>query len=258
MNAPAAAKFTEETVLWVKRHTDKLMTFAITRPEGYRFSAGQFSRLGFRDGEGYLWRAYSIVSAEYDDTLEYFVVLIDGGPISAKFALLQEQDTLLLDKTVTGFLLPERFADGRDLVMLCTGSGIAPFLSQLQQADVYQRFERIALVHSVSHQNELIFNQRVQDLAEHPLVEDYQGKLSFQAVVTREATDGALNARIPELLKNGSLAKALGWEFAPEHTRFLICGNPAMVHDTFQALLSLGFAMHRNRIPGQIIMENGF
>ena len=50
MNAPAAEKFTEETVLWVKRHTDKLMTFAITRPEGYRFSAGQFSLLGFRDG----------------------------------------------------------------------------------------------------------------------------------------------------------------------------------------------------------------
>ena len=129
MNAPAAEKFTEETVLWVKRHTDKLMTFAITRPEGYRFSAGQFSRLGFRDGEGFIWRAYSIVSAEYDDTLEYFVVLIEDGPISAKFALLQEQDTILLDKTATGFLLPERFADGRDLVMLCTGSGIAPFLS---------------------------------------------------------------------------------------------------------------------------------
>lgn len=258
MSAPAAEKFTEETVLWVKRHTDKLMTFAITRPEGYRFSAGQFSRLGFRDGEGFIWRAYSIVSAEYDDTLEYFVVLIENGPISAKFAHLQANDTVLLDKTVTGFLLPERFVDGRDLVMLCTGSGIAPFLSQLQQADVYQRFERIALVHSVSHPDELIFNQRVRDLAEHPLVEDYQGKLSFQPVVTRVAVDGALNARIPQLLQDATLAQALGWTFTPEHTRFLVCGNPDMVKDTFQALLDLGFAMHRNRIPGQIIMENGF
>ena len=86
------------------------------------------------------------------------MVLIEDGPISAKFALLVEQDTVLLDKTATGFLLPERFADGRDLVMLCTGSGIAPFLSQLQQADVYQRFKRIALVHSLSHPNELMFN----------------------------------------------------------------------------------------------------
>lgn len=258
MSAPAAEKFTEQTVLWVKRHTPKLMTFAIPRPESYRFTAGQFSRLGFRDGEGFIWRAYSIVSAEYDDVLEYFVVLIEDGPISAKFAQLQTGDTILLDKTVTGFLLPERFADGRDLVMLCTGSGIAPFLSQLQQADVYQRFERIALVHSVSYADELIFNQRVHDLAEHPLVEDYQGKLSFQPVVTREAVTGALGARIPALLQDGSLAKSLGFDFSTEHTRFLICGNPEMVKDTFQTLLNLGFAMHRNRIPGQIIMENGF
>ena len=77
-------------------------------------------------------------------------------------------------------------------------------------------------------------------------------------MVTREASAGALNARIPALLTDGSLANALGWTFSPEHTRFLICGNPAMVQDTFQALLKMGYAMHRNRIPGQIIMENGF
>lgn len=258
MNAPVAEKFTEETVLWVKRHTSKLMTFAITRPEGYRFSAGQFSRLGFRDGEGFIWRAYSIVSAEYDDTLEYFVVLIEDGPISAKFAVLEANDTILLDKNTTGFLLPERFADGKDLVMLSTGSGIAPFLSQLQQSDVYQRFERIALVHSVSHADELIFNERVASWREHPLVEDFQDKLTFVPVTTREQTEGALNARIPALLQSGELAAHLGWEFNTDHTRFMVCGNPEMVKDTFQALLDMGFAMHRNRIPGHIIMENGF
>ncbi|AUZ04021.1 MULTISPECIES: ferredoxin--NADP reductase [Vitreoscilla] len=258
MNAPVAEKFTEETVLWVKRHTPKLMTFAITRPEGYRFSAGQFSRLGFRDGEGFIWRAYSIVSAEYDDTLEYFVVLIEDGPISAKFAVLQENDTILLDKNTTGFLLPERFADGKDLIMLATGSGIAPFLSQLQQNDVYQRFERIALVHSVSHADELIFNERIASWSEHPLVEDFQGQLSFVPVLTRDQVEGTLHARIPTLLKNGDLAQHLGWEFSTDTTRFMVCGNPEMVKDTFQALLDMGFAMHRNRIPGHIIMENGF
>lgn len=57
MAASPEAKFTEEKVLWIKHHTPKLMTFAISRPESYRFSAGQFSRLGFRDGEGFIWRA---------------------------------------------------------------------------------------------------------------------------------------------------------------------------------------------------------
>ena len=76
MAAPPEAKYTEETLLWVKHHTPKLITFAITRPEAYRFAAGQFSRLGFHDGQGFIWRAYSVVSAEYADTLEYFAVLI--------------------------------------------------------------------------------------------------------------------------------------------------------------------------------------
>lgn len=90
MSAAPEAKFSEETVLWVKQHTPKLITFAISRPEHYRFSAGQFSRLGFRDGAGFIWRAYSVVSAEYADTLEYFAVLIEGGPMSARLADLQE------------------------------------------------------------------------------------------------------------------------------------------------------------------------
>ena len=258
MPAVPEAKYTEETVLWVQRHTPKLMTFAITRPESYRFAAGQFSRLGFRDGEGFIWRAYSVVSAEYAETLEYFVVLIEEGAMSAKFAQLQTGDTVLLDKMATGFLLPERFPDGKDLVMLCTGSGIAPFLSILEQPEIWQRFDRLALVHSVSYANELIFNDRIAALEHHPLIEEYYAKLTFQPVLTRETLANIPNQRLPALLTSGELARTLNLAFTPEHTRFMICGNPAMVKDTFQALLDMGFAMHRNRLAGQIIMENGF
>ncbi len=258
MSAAPAAKFTVETVLWVKRHTHKLMSFAISRPENYRFSAGQFSRLGVRDGAGYLWRAYSVVSAEYADTLEYFAVLIEGGPMSARLAALNPGDELLLDKTATGFLLPERFVDGQDLIMLCTGSGIAPFLSMLQQPSVWQRFDHLALVHSVSHADELVFNDAVAALRQHPLLEEVADKLVFQPVVTREQMAGALAQRLPELLRSGELSRALQRPFTPEQSRFMLCGNPAMVKDTFKALLDLGFVMHRNKVPGQIIMENGF
>jgi ferredoxin--NADP(+) reductase len=63
---------------------------------------------------------------------------------------------------------------------------------------------------------------------------------------------------LPELLTGGQLSEALELPFTPEHTRFMLCGNPAMVKDTFQALLNMGFSMHRNKNPGQILMENGF
>lgn len=251
-------KFTEETVLWVKHHSPKHITFAINRPEAYRFSAGQFARLGFRQGEGYIWRAYSMVSAEYADTLEFFAVLIEGGAMSAYLAKLQANDPILLDKTAQGFFLPERFPDGRDLIMLSTGSGIAPFLSILQQPEIWQRFETLALIHSVSYNNDLIFNQQINTLSEHPLVGEWAHQLRFVPITTRETDGERLHFRLPESLKNGSLEQALGLTFNPEHSRFMICGNPDMVRDTFQALLDLGYAMHRNRLPGQIMMENGF
>lgn len=214
MNASTAEKYTEETILWIKRHTPKLMTFAISRPASYRFSAGQFSRLGIRDGAGFLWRAYSVLSAEYADTLEYFAVLIEDGAMSRHFEHMQPGDTLLLDKTATGFLLPGRFQDGRDLIMLSTGSGIAPFLSMLQQPELWQRFEHIALVHSVSYANELIFNHALASLAEHPLIGEYAGQFRFQAVVTREKVADALSLRLPELLKTAHWPKVWVWSSA--------------------------------------------
>lgn len=254
----AENKYTEQTVLNVVRHSPKHLTFSISRPEGYRFAAGQFSRLGLPEGNGFIWRAYSVISAEYADTLDYFVVLIDDGPMSARFAELKAGDTVLLDKTAQGFFLPERFADGRDLIMLATGSGIAPFLSILQQPEIWQRFDTLALAHSVSHYPDLIFNDSIAALAEHPLVGEYFDKLRFVPVTTRETDGGSLHFRLPESLQNGSLSQAFGLPFSVEHSRFMICGNPKMVEDTFKTLLDMGFAMHRNKIPGQIMMENGF
>lgn len=113
MPAAPEAKYTEETVLWVQHYTPKLMTFAITRQKAIALPQDNFPVWVFRDGEGFIWRAYSVVSAEYAETLEYFVVLIEEGAMSAKFAQLQTGDTVLLDKMATGFLLPERFPDGK-------------------------------------------------------------------------------------------------------------------------------------------------
>lgn len=252
-------KYTEERVLWVKRHSEKLLTFALTRPESFRFAAGQFARLGAAEGAGFVWRAYSVVSAEYADDLVFFAVLIPAGPMSAHLEKLQAGDTLLLDKTATGFLLPERFADGEELVMLCTGSGIAPFLSQLQSPELYARFARIALVHCTSFADEWIFGADIAALAEHPLVGAHFAQLHYRTSATREKVSGSLNGRFSALLHSGALQSSLpDFVFSKAATRWMICGNPAMVQDTFKTLLDMGYSMHRNRIPGEILMENGF
>ncbi|WP_434777220.1 ferredoxin--NADP reductase [Neisseria sp. Ec49-e6-T10] len=251
-------KYTQETILWVKNHTPKHISFAITRPKNFRFSAGQFARLGFAQNNGFIWRAYSMVSAEYDDFLEFYAILIPGGPFSQHFETIKTGDTFLLEKIANGFFLPERFQDGQDLVMLSTGSGLAPFLSILKQPSIWSRFQNLSLVHCVSYISELVYQETIQELQQHELFKDMGAKLKYQPVVTREHHQNCLNERLPICIQNGELEKALEQTFNVHSTRFMICGNPQMVTDTHKVLMQKGFSLNRVKLPGQILLENGF
>ena len=250
-------KYTVETVLQVKHHTEKHLSFTLTRPESFRFDAGQFARLGI-DSEPALWRAYSMVSAEYDDFLEFFVVLIPNGPFSKHLQALKPGDKLLLEKTAHGFFLPERFQDGKSLIMLATGSGLAPFLSMIKQPSIWQRFEQLVLVHSVSFAGELVYQDSIQQIMDNPYLQEQGARLHYQPVLTREQKSGCLNKRLPECISSGLLEETLASHFSIEDTRFMICGNPQMITDTHKALTKRGFTLNRVRIPGQILLENGF
>lgn len=251
-------KFTVETVLWAKYHTPKLLSFAMTRPENYRFRAGQFARLGVQQGEGFLWRAYSMLSAPHDTELSFYAVIVENGLFSQSLANLKAGSNLLLDKTAQGFLLPERFTSGRELVLISTGTGLAPFLSMLKEPYIWTQFAKIVLLHSVSHIAELSYQIEITQLSNHPLLADAKDQLIYQPVVTREPYPHALQKRVPELILDGALEARLGFVFTPETTRFMVCGNPAMVMSTHQALMRKGFALHRNKTPGQIVLENAF
>ncbi len=250
-------KYTTETVLQVTRYTEKHLSFTTTRPKSFRFSAGQFARLGVASAPG-LWRAYSMVSAEYDDYLEFFVVLIPGGPFSVHLQTLKIGDELLLEKNANGFFLPERFQDGKSLLMLCTGSGLAPFLSIIKQSVIWQRFEKLALVHSVSFANELVYQDSIKEIISNPFLQEQGATLIYQPVLTQEQKPGCLTQRLPECIHSGLLEETLNWQFSKEETRFMICGNPQMITDTHKALTNLGFTLNRVRTPGQILLENGF
>ena len=258
MNTQTELKYSEQRVRWVKQHTPKLLSFSITRPANFDFIAGQFAKLGFLNGDEYVSRAYSMISSENADHLDFYAILIEDGVMSAHFAQMQAGDTLLLEKKPVGFFTVSRIPQGRQLVLLATGSGIAPFLSMLESEPFWQKAEQIVLVHSVSYADDLVFEQYLAELNAHSVVGKYAGKLLYQPVITREKVAGALNQRIPQLLLNGELEQALGFEFTKCDTRFLICGNPNMVKESFENLKTRGFALHRVHKDGEIMMENAF
>ncbi|NJM32966.1 MAG: ferredoxin--NADP reductase [Limnobacter sp.] len=260
-------KYTLETITGI--HTwvpGKLFSFTCTRPPGFRFAAGQFARLGMENtlqlqGEGpVIWRAYSMVSGPYDEQLEFFSIVVPNGAFTSHLSQLQVGGTLCIDKTSFGFLTTARFESGSQLWMLSSGTGLAPFLSILNDPAPWQQFQHIVLVHSARTTAELAYESVIQGLAQHPmlseLVPNLGSRFHYVPVVTREASPSGLIQRIPELLQSGALQQYTGLHTSVQASRFMICGNPDMVKDVRTTLKSMGYTNARQSAPGQIAVEN--
>lgn len=253
----SAEKFTRQTLLDVTPLTPSLFTFRTTRDPGFRFTAGQFARLGVTKSDGTtVWRAYSVVSSPFDEFLEFFSIVVPNGEFTSELSRLRQGDTLMVEKQAVGYLTLDRFTDGQDLWMLSTGTGVAPFLSILQDFEVWEKFERIILVYSVRESRELAYQQLIAELTQREYLAEYAHKFTFIATVTREAHPGALNGRITTLIENGELEKAAGVALTPEHSRVMICGNPQMIEDTRAVLKTRDMRLALTRKPGQIAVEN--
>ncbi|MGH8463915.1 MAG: ferredoxin--NADP reductase [Pseudomonas sp.] len=253
----SAEKFTRQTLLDVEPLTPSLFSLRTTRDPGFRFRSGQFARLGVTKADGsVVWRAYSMVSAPHDEHLDFFSIVVPGGEFTSELSRLKTGDSLLIDRQSFGFLTLDRFADGRDLWLLATGTGIAPFVSILQDFEAWERFDSIKLVYSVREAKELAYLDLIAGLEQRDYLAEYAGKLQFIPVVTREQHPGALNDRITTLIENGELERAAGLALTPESSRVMLCGNPQMIDDTRQVLKQRGLNLSLSRRPGQVAVEN--
>jgi len=250
-------KFTRQRLLEVQTLTPNLFTLRTSRDPGFRFTAGQIARLGVRKPSGCIvWRAYSMVSAPHDEFLDFFSIVVPDGEFTSELSRLEVGDELLVDKQAFGFLTLDRFPDGRDLWLLATGTGIAPFLSILQDFEAWQRFERIILVYSVREARELAYQQLIAELPQRDYLEGLGEKLLYLPVVTRERVSGALHGRITTLIENGELERAADLQLTPEHSRIMLCGNPQMIEDTRAVLKARDLNLAMTRRPGQVAVEN--
>ena len=253
----SAEKYTCQTLLDVQSLTPSLFTLRTTRDAGFRFTAGQFVRLGVTKADGSIvWRAYSVVSSPFDELLDFCSIVVPDGEFTSELSRLRVGDTLLVERQATGFLTLSRFVDGRDLWLLGTGTGVAPFLSILQDFEAWEKFERIILVYSAREAKELAYQSLIKTLGEREYLAEYAHKLTYIPIVTREQHPGTLNGRITTLIENGELERAAGVELTAQHSRVLICGNPQMVDDTRQLLKQRDMQLSLSRRPGQVAVEN--
>src|SRR6267154_2073652 len=135
-----------------------------------------------------LLRAYSMASANHDESLEFFSIKVPDGPLTSRMQRIKHGDIVLVGRKPSGTLVVDNLRPGSRLLLLSTGTGLAPFVSIIKDPDVYERFETIVLVHGCRQVSELSYGERVvedlrQDELFGPLLE---GKLHYYPTVTRE------------------------------------------------------------------------
>ena len=247
-------KFSVEKILSVQRWTPTLFSFTMTRPAHFKFTAGQFARIGLMVENELVARAYSVVSSPFDETLEFFSIVVPDGAFTSNLQHLKIDDELYLEKIPYGYLTLARYQlpAPQDLWLLATGTGLAPFLSMLQDFETWNKYLQINLVYSVRTESELAYVDRIQEIA-NVFGEGHKG-FKFVPIITRDP-NATLHERLPTLIANGDLEKVVGMPLNPATSHVMLCGNPQMVEDTKEALKQRGLTMNR-RGEGNISVEN--
>lgn len=249
----------QQSILSVHHWTDTLFSFTCTRDPGFRFENGQFAMVGLEVNGRPLLRAYSIASANYEETLEFFSIKVPDGPLTSRLQHLREGDQIFVGKKPTGTLLVENLLPGKTLWLLATGTGLAPFLSIIRDPEVYERYDKIVLTHTCRYVEELAYQQLLNEhLPEHEyLGEMVREKLVYFPTVTRE--DFHTRGRITELIESGEMFERLGLPpFSTENDRLMLCGSPDMLKEIRVMLEARGFEEGNMSEPGHFVLEKAF
>ncbi len=251
--------FLEEKVLSVHHWTDRLFSFTTTRDPALRFSNGHFTMIGLRVDGKPLLRAYSVVSANYEEHLEFLSIKVPDGPLTSRLQHIQVGDTLIVGRKPTGTLVVDYLLPGRRLYLFGTGTGLAPFMSIVRDPETYDKFEQVVLVHGVREVAELAYRDYLtHELPQHEFLgELVREKLRYYPTVTREAFEH--QGRIPDLIHNGRMAADLGLPaLDPAHDRAMLCGSPAMLKELKELLEARGFKEGNTTTPGDFVVERAF
>ncbi|MEJ5209069.1 MAG: ferredoxin--NADP reductase [Thiohalobacteraceae bacterium] len=252
--------FDVEKVLHVHHWTRDYFSFRTTRGAGLRFENGQFVMIGLPVDGKPLMRAYSVASANWEEEMEFFSIKVAHGPLTSRLQHLKVGDEILVGRKPTGTLLISDVHPGRNLYLLATGTGLAPYLSIIKDPDTYERFERVILTHGVRQVEDLAYRDYVtQELPKHEyLGEMVSRQLLYYPAVTREEFQH--RGRLTDLLESGRMMQDLGIEpLDPKHDRAMICGSPQMLADFRRILDARGFTSSpRIGTAGEYVFERAF
>ena len=255
---------TYETVLEVIHYTDELFYFKTTRNPGFRFKDGEFVMMGLDHFSEKLQRnkpilrAYSIASPSHADYLEFYSIKVQDGPLTSKLQHVKVGEEILVGTKPVGTLVPDNVMSGRNLYMLSSGTGIAPFMSLARSIEIYENYDNVILVHGTRKIEDLVWKDMWLSLNEHEMYgELVQNKFHYYSTVSREAYEN--EGRVTTALFDHSIEDTLQLpHLDSEFDRVMICGSIPFNQDLQNHLLKKGFVEGNMSDPGTFVVERAF
>lgn len=247
----------KEKVTEVKHWSDKTFTFKTTRNPGFRFNNGEFTMMGLQNEDGKkIMRAYSMASPNYEDHIEWLSIKIDDGPLTSKLQNIKVGDTVVMNKKATGTLVIDYLKPGRNLYLVATGTGLAPFLSIIKDIDTYKRFEKVILTHTVQKQDELVYRE---DLEWFNVQNENITNRNFAYFTTLTKDEWRNQGRITKWIAEDKLwPEVYTDKFDAKHDRMMICGSQGLNADLMKWLETTGAKEGSTSKPAEFVVEKAF
>jgi ferredoxin--NADP+ reductase len=245
-----------EKVTEVKHWSDKTFTFKTTRKPSMRFKNGEFVMMGLEHEGKKIVRAYSVASANHEEFLEWLSIKVDDGELTSKLQKVKVGDEVIMMDKATGTLVIDYLLPGRNLYLVATGTGLAPFLSIINDPETYENFDKVILTHTVQHPDELVYREELESFNTE---KEFFTLGKFQYFNTLTKADWPRQGRITKWLREGTLWPALGTEtFDSKLDRVMICGSMGLNEDVTDWLKSIGAKEGNTSTQGEYVVEKAF
>lgn len=235
------------------------------------FTAGQFISLGLpatapRSADSteedivykpnkMIRRLYSIASSSVSkEYIEFYITLVRSGALTPRIFNLNIGDRIELGKRTSGIFTLEEVPEGKNVILIATGTGIAPYISMIRSNALQKRLGKIAVIQGAANSWDLGYSSELL------LIESLSDKFTYiPTILMPDKEPGGWHGDtrlIQDIWEDGAIEER--WEFSPspEDTHIFLCGNPTMTDDMSQRLVKSGFVEHSRKTPGQVHIEN--
>ncbi|MCX7879165.1 MAG: ferredoxin--NADP reductase [Ignavibacteria bacterium] len=232
-----------------------------------KFEAGQFTQIGLLSSEPrsansvpirediapgkIIKRPYSIASANHEtQNFEFYISQVKSGQLTPRLFNLSLGSRIWVDTRIIGLFKLNETPKECDIVMIATGTGLAPYISFLRSHILENQHRKLAVIHGASYPWDLGYFSELTFLKF-----TFNNFYYFPTLIHADKEWTGLRGYIEEHLQNDLLQKEAGIEIDPNKTHIYVCGNPKMVESVSNFLKQFNYIRHTKTRPGSLHVE---